>query len=209
MKRLIFDLDNTLIIWKQEYVQALEETIKMYNINIETEKIDEIIESLDKKYEMLTKTILLEEINSKYNLNLGMDFINTLFEKQGQLAEYDEELISTIKYLSEKYESLVILTNYYKEVQEKRLETAKIRKYFDEVYAGDTNPLKPRKEAFINAMGKYKIEECIMIGDDLINDIKGAQVLGIDTILVDYFDKIKDQKNQKVIKKVRELKKIL
>lgn len=209
MKRLIFDLDNTLIIWKQEYVQALEETIKMYNINIETEKIDEIIESLDKKYEMLTKTILLEEINSKYNLNLGMDFINTLFEKQGQLAEYDEELISTIKYLSEKYESLVILTNYYKEVQEKRLETAKIRKYFDEVYAGDTNPLKPRKEAFINAMWKYKIEECIMIGDDLINDIKGAQVLGIDTILVDYFDKIKDQKNQKVIKKVRELKKIL
>ena len=111
--------------------------------------------------------------------------------------------------LYEKYDSLVVLSNYYKIVQEKRLETAQIKKYFEAVYGGDTNPLKPRKEAFIKAMGDYKPEDCIMIGDDLINDIKGAMDLGIEAIIVDHFDKIKEPKEYKVVKRIRELKEIL
>ena len=209
MKRIIFDLDNTLITWKDEYLKALDDALKFHKIEIETKKVDEIIENLEKKYEILTKEILLNDINNTHNLNLEMSFIDTLFENQGLLAEYDEELIDTIKYLYEKFDSIVLLSNYYKIVQEKRLETAHIKEYFEEIYGGDSNPLKPRKEAFIKAMGNYKPEECIMIGDDLINDIKGAMDLGIKAIAVDHFDKIKEDKEYKVVKRLRELKQIL
>ena len=33
IKKLIFDLDNTLIMWKPEYVNALRKTLQKYNIN--------------------------------------------------------------------------------------------------------------------------------------------------------------------------------
>ena len=47
VKKLIFDLDNTLIIWKSEYVSALEETMKEFNIeSIKLYAIDNIIENI-------------------------------------------------------------------------------------------------------------------------------------------------------------------
>ena len=52
-----------------------------------------------------------------------MDFVDCLFENQSVLIDIDDSTIGTLKYLSKKYE-LVILTNYFKEVQEKRLENA-------------------------------------------------------------------------------------
>ena len=38
--------------------------------------------------------------------------------------------------------------------------------------------------AYISACGNNKPEECVMIGDDLILDIQGAQNAGLHTILV-------------------------
>ena len=43
---------------------------------------------------------------------------------------------------------------------------------------------KPNKEAFIQAIGEYKPEECIMIGDDPYLDIQRAKEEGLSTILV-------------------------
>ncbi len=209
-KRLIFDLDNTLIIWKKEYIKALEDTLNYYNIDIETNSpiIDSIIESLEKKYEQLTKQILLDEINHHCSLNLKIDFIDKLFQNQGTLADKNQEIINTLEYLSQKYE-LVVLTNYFKEVQENRLIKAGIRKYFTKIYAGDEVPLKPRKQAFEKAIGNYKKEECLMIGDNLYYDIEGANAIGLDAIMLDYFGKTAIQGNYKVINQFNKLKDLL
>lgn len=208
MKRLIFDVDNTLIMWKDEYISALEQTLNEYKIDIDSKKVDEIVENLEKKHSILSKETLLDDINKEYNLGIKIDFIEKFLERQKELAEEDEKLIETMKYLSEKYE-LVILSNYFKEVQEGRLEKAGIRKYFTEIYGGDTNPVKPSKEAFEKAIGNHTKEDCIMIGDDLKNDIEGAISQNIRAIAIDPKNKIKENKEYIVIKKIEELKEIL
>lgn len=206
-KRIIFDLDNTIIIWEKHFISALEETIALFNVKVDVKKIDDIIESMETKYKKLSKELLLNEINSSCDLNLNIDFVNTLFEKQGKLAKEDKEVTDTLCYLNKKYE-LVILSNYYKEVQEKRLIKAGIRHFFKEIYSGEEY-LKPEKNAFYNAMGDKKIEECLMIGDKFEVDIKGAIDIGMDVIAVDYFNKIKDNALYPVIRKFSDLKKLL
>lgn len=206
-KRIIFDLDNTIIIWEKHFISALEETIGLFDVKVDVKKIDDIIESMEIKYKKLSKELLLDEINNSCNLNLNIDFVNTLFEKQGELAKEDKEVIETLSYLNKKYE-LVILSNYYKEVQENRLIKAGIRHFFKEIYSGEEF-LKPDHGAFYNARGDKKIEECLMIGDKIDTDIKGAMDIGMDVIAVDYFNKIKDNDLYPVVRNFSDLKKLL
>ena len=44
IKKIIFDLDNTLILWKDEYVNALKETLKKYNINEDPNYVNNLID---------------------------------------------------------------------------------------------------------------------------------------------------------------------
>ena len=207
-KRLIFDLDNTLIIWEDSFVGPLKETMEEFNVEADYKKINEIIDDLDNYEGIISKELLLNNINSKCNLNLDISFVDTLLKKQERLGAPNEEVIETLKYLKEKY-SMVILTNYYKTVQEKRLEAAHIREFFEEVYASDYYPQKPAKEAFEIAMGDYKKEDCTMIGDSLRTDINPALGIGLNVIAVDYFNKLEDNKDYPVVRRIKDLRKYL
>lgn len=208
IKRLIFDIDNTLIIWKKDYIKALEKAMREFNVNIDSKIIDKIIDSQEMKYDTLSKEKLLNDINDECSLNLNMDFIDKLFQEQKTLAKPDQEIIDTLKYLSSKYE-LVILTNYFTEVQTARLKKAQILRYFKEIYGGDQILLKPRKEAFSTAVANFKKEECIMIGDSLAIDIEGAINYGIKAIAFDYKSEIPNSNKYQKINKICELKEIL
>lgn len=208
MKRLIFDLDNTLIIWKKEYIRDIKTTCEKYSLKVNnTKMIYDILENIGEKSKKLSKENLLNEINKTCNTNLDMNFINELFKNQYKSAEKDNEVVETLDYLSKKY-SLVVLTNYFKEIQENRLITAGIRHYFEEIHGGD-EALKPHKEAFYKAIGNYNIKDCIMIGDDLICDIKGAKDIVLEVIAADYFNKLENTNDYKIIKSFKELKDIL
>lgn len=209
IKRLVIDLDNTIILWKDEYTSALKKVMQEYNLDIDYKIIDDIIESQEKKYKNITKEQLLLDINNECKINLGMDFIDKLLEYQKDLApEKDEKLIDLFAYLNSKYE-LVLLTNYYTETQVGRLKKLGIDIYFNEFYGGDIITLKPDPKAFYKAIGKNKPEECIMIGDSIEYDINGALNIGMNVILVDLLDKIKEKKEYKIIKDLYELKNIL
>lgn len=208
IKRLIFDIDNTLIIWEKSYISALENAMEAFNVNVDSKIIDKIIDSQESKYETLSKSQLLKDINKECNLNLDMNFIDRLFEEQKKLAKPEKEIISTLEYLSKKYE-LVILTNYFTEIQTSRLEKAKILKYFKEVYGGDQILMKPRKESFQSAISNLKKEECVMIGDSITIDIEGAINFGIKAIAYDYKSQIPNSTKYQKISKISELKNIL
>ena len=47
IKKLIFDLDNTLIIWKDEYSLELKYLLEEYKIDICYKKVDKIIDDLE------------------------------------------------------------------------------------------------------------------------------------------------------------------
>ena len=207
-KRLIFDLDNTLIVWEDSFVGPLKETMKEFNVNADYKTINEVIDDLDNYEGIISKELLLSNINNKCNLDLDISFIDSLLKKQESLGIPNKEVIETLEYLKSKY-SMVVMTNYYKKVQEERLKAARIRDYFEEIYASDYYPQKPSEEIFKAAMGDYKKEDCIMIGDSLRTDINPALDLGIDVIAVDYFNKIEDNKEYPVARRIRELKKYL
>lgn len=209
LKRIIFDIDNTLIRWQDKYCQALSDTVDYFNLGIDYKIIDNVLGEQEKICEILSKERLLSDINKASNLNLNMNFIDEFFRRQTKMAELDEEeLIETIEYLSNKYE-LVVLSNWFKEVQQGRLETIGIAKYFSHVYGGEEGRIKPHKDAFIRACGPYSPKECIMIGDSYEFDIIGAKNVGIPVIQVDLVNQIDTEKEYKIIKKISELKEML
>lgn len=207
IKRIIFDLDNTIMIWKDNYINALKDTLLYFKVDIKyLDDINNIIENLENKYDRISKEVLLDNINNDLELNLNIDFVAYLFKKQSLLCDISSDVCDTLKYLSSKY-SLAVLTNYFKEVQEERLRCANILKYFDDVYGGELF-IKPDSKAFLNATSNYKVDECLMIGDNIKIDIDGARKLGFKVIAVDYFNKTTSD-SYPVIRNFGDLKKIL
>ena len=209
VKRLIFDIDNTLIMWDEIGNQkGIKKVLDYYNLNLDSSVISSLIDDIEEKSYILTKESLLEEINNYFNLNLDMSFIDMIFEEQSKLCKISDDVKDVLEYLSKKYE-LVILTNYYEDVQIKRLENANIKHYFKEVYGGDKIPLKPNVESFEIACKNFSKESCLMIGDSIDKDIEGAINYGIKAIACDFRNKIPNSTSYIKIKDIKELKHIL
>lgn len=185
IKRVIFDVDDTLIEWKEEYWNSIEKALITNNIKYTENDIQDIkdgFNNFESKYNMYKKESMLECINKYTKLNLDMNFLESSLEEFSKCVpnKLNEEVIDTIEYLYKKYE-LVILTNWFKEEQERRLEAVNISKYFKQIYTPQEFPIKPNKEAFLIA-SENKVDECIMVGDSLNSDIKGALNAGMKAI---------------------------
>lgn len=92
--------------------------------------------------------------------------------------------IELLEYLYPKYD-LYILSNGFKELQEHKMQTAGLRKYFKKiVLSEDIGINKPNPELFIHALqvAGASTEESIMIGDMFDTDIVGAAGVEMDQI---------------------------
>ena len=206
-KRIIFDLDNTLIMWNDKYLFALRNVLEEVMPGYTEEQlisIDGCIVTYEKTHDIYTKEAFVNYINYKCNTNLEIDFVDKLIVEQGACYDQDVELVSTIKYLKDKYD-LVVLSNWFTETQKLRLQGVGILDDFTLVSGGDERPLKPDPKAFDVVLDGYKKEDCLMIGDSLKHDIIPATELGIPCIWIT--DKISNE--YKTAKDVYQLKKIL
>ena len=156
---------------------------------------------------------MLEFFNKNLNIKLPENFIDVWIEKLCNCVpeRLEESVYSTLEYLKRNYQ-LVILTNWFRESQVARLKKVNIYKYFDEIYDAEKYA-KPYKESFIQAIGNNNINECAMIGDNLISDIKAAKNIGINKLVwIDNQNKRNDLNNElngiDVINDISDLKKI-
>ena len=192
IKKLIFDLDNTLIMWKEEYNIAVQKALEMtYSINnkemsdIINNYADEFENDLSNPKRYYDRQVFLDYINKKTNYNLNMEFLdnwlkcNVIYSTPDTL---EKSVHNTLEYLSNKYE-LVILTDWFGETQIERLKKVDIYKYFSKLFAAKQYA-KPKKEAFLQAIGENTPEECAMIGDSIEIDILGAQNVGISNLVL-------------------------
>ena len=165
IKRIIFDIDNTLIDFP-DYIDGYQSVLDKYHVN--------------KK---------------------AIDLYNAIgvYEECGKYQLYNKEEL-----LSKKYE-LVTLSNWFTFSQKSRLKIAGIDKYFSNIYGTDIVPMKPKKEAFISVIGDKKIEECLMVGDNIAMDIEVPYKMGMN---VYYLSKGKDSIYQS-IEKIEDLKEML
>lgn len=211
IKRIIFDIDNTLIEWKDEYWDGIEEDLKSEHIKYTKQDIKDIENAIDRyetEYNTYTKENMLECINKYIKIKVNMEFLEKCLEHFSNCApnKMNKEIYETLEYLSEKYE-LVVLTNWFKDPQVKRLKIANILKYFSKVYAPETFLIKPNKEAFMKAC-QNKPEEAVMVGDSLKTDIEGAINAGLKAIYINK-NAEKSSKDYITINEFSELKNVL
>lgn len=211
-KRLIFDVDDTLIEWKNEYWDTMKKVFEKLNMEYKEETLNDIIKAIDTYEEenfYYDKQQMLKHINKVTNCNFDTQFLNTIFEEfRNCVPERDEKVITTLEYLKEKYE-LVALTNWFKYEQERRMEKFGILHFFSDVFAGEKFKIKPFKESFVKAIGNRLPEECIMIGDSFKNDIKAAIDAGLNAIYINP-NLTKGKKDDYIIiNSIEELKSIL
>lgn len=211
IKRLIFDVDNTLIPWENKYWYTLNETLIYFEIEPTEELVKKLKKAVD-NYELEYNTYSMKnmkDIMEKYSgIKLPSNFVYrwTLFLRKCVPDKYDTKLIDTLEYLKDKYD-MVVLTNWFTVQQTKRLKRYGILKYFTKVYGTDNILNKPNTEAFLEACKPYKVNECIFIGDSYEIDIKGAIDSGLKAIYLTNKQEKKD--NCIVVNSLYELKDIL
>ena len=207
IKRIIFDLDDTLIPWTKRYYLGLTKIAKKHGIKIKLKELAKIADSIDvyeKEYPNFKKDNVKEMVTKMSGIKLTDELLDILIDWVGTCVpkRKNKKLMETLEYLSSKYE-LVVLTNFFTIAQDVRLERFGIRKYFKEVYGADDHS-KPNKEAYIMAANKTPLNECLFVGDNLVNDYEKPIELGMEAIWL-----TKQKTDKRSIKDINELRRLL
>jgi len=149
---------------------------------------------------------------SKSFLKLAKDmsayFLEILPTKK-KVFEYTYQILD---YLTEKKYALHLITNGFEKTQRIKLESSGLTKYFQHIITSEiSNSVKPKKEIFEYAVNKAhgKIEESIMIGDNLNADILGAKNAGMDSVFVNHINAACGEEPTYIIRHLKELESIL
>ena len=93
--------------------------------------------------------------------------------------------IETLEYLKEKQYHMFILTNGFLSTQQVKMASSNLEHFFERIFSSEeAGRNKPHRDIFHWAVSSVnaKKKHCLMIGDDLEVDIRGAMNYGIDTI---------------------------
>lgn len=216
IKRIIFDIDNTLIDWKDEYWKSLKnvfDELKLPYSNEIRAKIQYAVDNYENGTNITyTEELMMEAIEKELGYKLPSNFFETWIHYLGMCVpeKADDEVVYTLQYLKQKYD-LVVLSNWFKKSQDERLKRLGLDKYFSATYMTENIPMKPNKEAFEIAKGKYEFSECVMVGDSLKTDVEGAINANMNVIFYDRNNlKLKqDEHVMAIIHKFTELTDIL
>lgn len=193
---VLYDADMTLLDFKKSQGVALKELFKYAGIDYSKDRetlYDSINNSFWKRLELgivdrsevkvgrfreLFKAVGYEGISP----DEAHSFYENALSLNGFLIEGAKEHLEKV---SGKH-SLYMITNGTKTVQERRLDSTDIRKYFEDIFISeDTGFEKPSVEYFNVVFDKMKHKDkskMIIVGDSLSSDIKGGVNTGIDTI---------------------------
>lgn len=225
-KHLFFDLDDTLWDFEKNSSSILKEIFIQFDLEIKLQtsfinfykEYKEINNQLWNKYykKEIDKTYLrnhrfneaFKRFNySNYEENL---LVTEQYLKQSPRGKILKEgCIETLDYLKIRYK-LNIITNGFKEVQNIKIDSCGLRPYFSKIIISEEyNLTKPDEQIFRLAelLTNTNSEECLMIGDNLESDVKGALNAGWEAI---YISDIKSNDFKGLhIKKLIELKTLL
>lgn len=119
--------------------------------------------------------------------------------------------IEILEYLKNKNYILHLITNGFQEIQDRKLQSADLQDYFQEVITSETaQSLKPNRAIFEYALNQSKArpDESIMIGDNQEADIQGAANAGLDTVFVNHINVVPQVQSTYIIYHLQELEDI-
>ena len=200
-KYILLDADDTLFDFQLAQERSLNEVFQKVGIPLEHKKTYKEIShglwaKLEKKEITLNElkasrfTLLLDQINHKTDIDVEMLYENTL-AAHDELLEGAREFLDII---SKKYH-LILVSNGMPNIQHPRLNSSKLKDYFEEIFISDEmGAQKPSKEFFDIVFNKIKAnkKDCLIIGDSLTSDILGGYNYKIDTCWLNFEKKTSD-----------------
>lgn len=199
---IFFDLDHTLYDFEKSTYETIYELCEKYHLANKGipmfkyfyQRYKEINDRYWGQYRKgkITKAFLnVERFHTTFK-EFGIDdrdFAETFANEYLANAPLKNTLFpdvhEVLQYLKNKY-SLHMITNGFEEVQEKKIKTTGLRKYFKTITTSEEAGVKkPDIEIFNYALKKAGANpiESLMIGDNIEVDIIGAKNAGLDQIL--------------------------
>ncbi len=191
---VLWDLDQTLLNFDMSMDYAIRETFRKYNLPIS----DGIVARYDVINRSYWNRLELGEI-TKEEVTLGR--FRTLFAELGishitpeEMAQvYQKELGSVYFYMDGAKELVVrlkeegfrqyVVTNGVNTTQESKMKLSGLDRIMDGVFVselmGYPKPMKEYFDACFAGMPGTDRQECILVGDSLTSDMRGAENAGI------------------------------
>ncbi len=208
IKAIIFDLWGTLAYTEPhigQYIETINKLIGKEHIELFTklrrEWYKKNVSSDDFFSDLITKTNL--DPSKKNNLIES-------WEEQAKHANLFPETLEVLKELKDKGLKLALITNTTP-ITELAIKKLDINHFFDCIlYSFKEGVTKPNKILFEKALKdlNVKTEEVIVVGDQLDTDKVGADSINAEFLLIDWFDKYKDYKGNK-LKTLKEILRII
>src|SRR5690349_3135370 len=199
-KCIFFDLDHTLWDYEgnaRETLQELHAYYKLHDLAIAFDDFHQRFKQINfELWQQYDRGLIDNEVirtqrfrkvlshfsvsDEELNAALSHEYLYGC-PKKSNLVPYAKEVLD---YLSRHYK-LTVVTNGFDEIQAVKLLSGNITHYFDHVITSQkAGYKKPAREIFDYAlsMNSLACHEVIMIGDNLLTDIAGANNAGIDTV---------------------------
>lgn len=188
IKAVVFDLDDTLIAEKDYIKSGFKVVSKKFSDRYKLNEY-EVFKNMMMLFEQSTKNVfnrLFENFNIEYSKENILEFIKIYREHMPDIQFFDD-VIPTLNELKSKGYKLGIITDGYKETQNKKIEALNCKEIFDEIIITDElgkEFWKPNEKSYKLMVEKLGIEfnEMIYIGDNVTKDFITANKLGIETI---------------------------
>ncbi|HXR84904.1 MAG TPA: YjjG family noncanonical pyrimidine nucleotidase [Hanamia sp.] len=226
---LFFDLDHTLWDFNVNAKESLSELYEFFTLESRSvspfeqfysiylnhnatlwERYEKgFITTEELKWRRMWRTLLDFKIaDEKLAKDMSEYFLEVLPTKK-KVFEYTYEILS---YLTEKKYALHLITNGFEKTQRLKLKSSDLTKYFKTIVTSEiSNSVKPKKEIFEYALKKAngKVEDSLMIGDNLNADIVGAKNAGMDSVFVNHINADCNEGPTYIIRHLKELESIL
>lgn len=186
---ILWDLDQTLLDFNRSMDCAFRKVCGSFGLPVDKSIVSryaKINQSFWNRLELgeVTKEevtvgrfrVLFEELKIDH---VKPEEINAAYQKElGSVYFYMEGAKELVTLLREKGYRQYIVTNGVNETQERKLRRSGLRPLMDGVFVselmGYPKPMKGFFDACFAALPEVKREECILVGDSLTSDMRGA-----------------------------------
>ncbi|MFN4146187.1 MAG: YjjG family noncanonical pyrimidine nucleotidase [Runella sp.] len=199
-QHLFFDLDHTLWDFERNSAESLTELYENFELSQHgIASVHDFIKTFsvvnfrlwddfdhgriahayirENRFRLVFEALGVEKIG--FDGDLGEEYLRLLPQKKHLLAGAKELL----EYTAQEGYRLHIVSNGFDFIQARKMESAGILHFFDEIITNDKAGAKkpdPQIFAFALSSAKAQSEHSLMIGDNWVADIQGAMRFGID-----------------------------
>ncbi len=202
-KFILFDLDRTLWDFDTNARNNISRLITRYNLPIadhfrfyeEFDTINREFWALYEKGEMSKERLRSERFYHSFlpygidDRELGEKFGEEYLDTMPDQTALMPDALNVLRELHSRGVKMAVVTNGFKEVQYRKLKNSGIDNFFEAVIISEEvgfhkpSPLIFKKA--VEAIGADK-SATLMVGDDIVNDIEGAQIFGISQYFYNY-----------------------